>query len=244
MSLPKATPNRARAVPCAALDCRACEFRSLTFCDGLRDDEIGQLSSIVTRIRLDPRQMIFHEGDTADHVFNVTDGTVKLYKLLLDGRRQITGFLLPGDFLGLASRRTYSYSAEAIDEVSLCRFPRRRLEEVFDQFPHLERRLLDIADDELVAAQNQMLLLGRKTAIEKFASFLLHLSEREQRRGAPASPVQLPMTRGDIADYLGLTIETVSRTVSQLKRRNLVRQISLTEIEILDPEGLRELAEA
>ena len=102
-----------------------------------------------------------------EHVFNVTSGVVKLYKLMLDGRRQITGFLLPGDFLGLASRTGYSYSAEAVTPVSLCRFPRHRLEEAFDRFPHLQRRLFDIANDELVAAQDQMLLLGRKTALEK-----------------------------------------------------------------------------
>ena len=243
MTLPRAKPNLPRIAPCAAADCRACEFRSLTFCDGLWEEEIGELSAIVSRLNVQPQQTVFQEGDPAEHVFNVTSGVVKLYKLLLDGRRQITGFLLPGDFLGLASHDGYSYSAEAVNNVSLCRFPRHRLGAAFDRFPHLRRRLFDIANDELVAAQDQMLLLGRKTALEKVASFLLHLSEREQRRGAWPGSLDLPMTRGDIADYLGLTIETVSRTLSQLKRDAMIRQISLCEIELTNMDGLRDITE-
>lgn len=229
---------------CAATDCRACEIRDLTFCASLRDDEVQEVAAIVTRMHLEPRQLVFQEGDAAKSVFNVTSGTIKLYKLLLDGRRQVTGFLLPGDFLGLASKDVYSYSAEAISEVELCRFPRGRLDALFERFPKLERRLFEIANDELVAAQDQMLLLGRQTAKERIASFLLRLSEREQVRGASASLVKLPMTRADIADYLGLTIETVSRTMSQLKREGLIRQRSLTEIELADREALQELREA
>lgn len=258
MTLPTAKPNQPRIAPCAAMDCRACEFRSLTFCAGLHDQEIGELSATVTRLRIEPQQIVFQEGDPVAHVFNVTSGVVKLYELLLDGRRQITGFLLPGDFLGLASRAGYSYSAEAVNDVSLCRFPRHRLEEAFDRFPQLQRRLFDIANDELVAAQDQILLLGRKTAREKIVSFLLRLSEREQRRSAGGAaapsqvalpavelpPVALPMTRGDIADYLGLTIETVSRSLSQLKSNALITQKSLTEIELTDIGALREITES
>ncbi len=244
MTLPRAKPNQPRIAPCAAMDCRACEFRSLTFCAGLHEREIAELSAIVTRLRIEPQQVVIQESDPAEHVFNVTSGVVKLYKLLLDGRRQITGFLLPGDFLGLSSRVGYAYSAEAVTDVSLCRFPRQWLEEAFDRFPHLRRRLFDIANDELVAAQDQMLLLGRKTALEKIASFLLQLSEREQRRGAGLGSLDLPMTRGDIADYLGLTIETVSRTLSLLKGQALIKQKSLSEIELTNIDALQEITES
>ena len=130
--------------------------------------------------------MLFHEGDAADFVYNVTRGVMKLYKLLPDGRRQITGFLLPGDFLGLAGKDGYSYSAETVDAVELCRFPRRKLNELFEAFPQLERRMLKLATDELIAAQDQMVLLGRRTAAEKVAIFLLRLSEREKFRGKRA----------------------------------------------------------
>ena len=243
MTLPTAKPNQPRIAPCAAMDCRACEFRSLTFCAGLHNQEIGELSSIVTRLRIEPQQIVFQEGDAVEHVFNVTSGVVKLYKLLLDGRRQITGFLLPGDFLGLASRTGYSYSAEAVTGVSLCRFPRHKLEETFDRFPRLQRRLFEIANDELAVAQDQMLLLGRKTAKERMASFLLKLSEREELRGGRDGAVYLPMVQEDIADYLGLTIETVSRTISQLKRDGLIRQSSSHEFELLSTEGLEDISE-
>ena len=185
----RSKPEVRRGAGCAAPDCQACEIRHLTFCAGLQDHEIGALSSIVTRLRLEPKEALFYETDDPAHVFNVTSGTVRLYKLLTDGQRQITGFLLPGDFLGLAGKSGYSYGAEAITEAELCRFPRRKLDQVFDRFPQLERRLFHIASDELVAAQEQMLLLGRKTAAEKLASFLLRLSERQQQRGAPGDPV-------------------------------------------------------
>ena len=108
----------------------------------------------------------------------------------------------------------------------------------------MRRRLFDIANDELVAALDQMLLLGRKTALEKIASFLLQLSEREQRRGAGLGSLDLPMTRGDIADYLGLTIETVSRTLSLLKGQALIKQKSLSEIELTNIDALQEITES
>lgn len=241
--LPAAVSTRARSAGCAAANCAACDVRSLTFCAGLEAEEVGRISAIVTRLALPAQQMLFHEGDPAEFVYNVTRGAMKLYKLLPDGRRQITGFLLAGDFLGLAGKDGYSYSAETITAVELCRFPRRRLDELFEAYPQLERRMLKLATDELIAAQDQMLLLGRRTAAEKVASFLLRLSERERVRGQPGNPVLLPMTRGDIADYLGLTIETVSRTLSQLKRDQLIRQRSLTEIELADVARLAALAE-
>jgi CRP/FNR family transcriptional regulator len=239
---PKRRPGP-RSAGCAASDCQACGIRHLTFCAGLDDTEVGELAAISTRLWIEPQALLFQEGDPATNVFNVTSGAVRLYKLLSDGRRQITGFLLPGDFLGLAGEDGYSYSAEAIARTELCRFSRPKLDRVFERFPKLEHRLFQIATDELVAAQDQMLLLGRKTAAEKMASFLLRLSERERVRGTTGNPVQLPMTRGDIADYLGLTIETVSRVMSQFKKDGWVKQNSLTVIELADRTALEELTE-
>jgi CRP/FNR family transcriptional regulator len=243
LPMPSATSGRQRMTGCCAADCAACDVRSLTFCAGLEPGEIGRLSAIVSRINLLSQRMLFHEGDVAEYAYNVTRGAMKLYKLLPDGRRQITGFLLSGDFLGLAGTDGYSYSAETITAVELCRFPRRKLDELFKTFPQLEHRMLKLATDELIAAQDQMLLLGRRTAAEKVASFLVRLSERERLRGQSGNPVLLPMTRGDIADYLGLTIETVSRTMSQFKRDKLIRQRSLTEIELVNADRLAELTE-
>jgi CRP/FNR family transcriptional regulator len=161
------------------------------------------------------------EGEPATHFFNITRGSARLFKLLPDGRRQITGFAGIGDFLGLAVSETYAFSAEAIEPVSYCRFSRGRLRALLRDFPAMEARLLEFASNELVAAQEQMLLLGRKTARERLASFLLMQSRKSSRR-PQHNRFTLPMTRGDIADYLGLTIETVSRTLTLLRKDGLI----------------------
>jgi CRP/FNR family transcriptional regulator len=223
--------------------CAACAVRDMAFCGVLNDDEMPQLLAIMQSSTVDPHGPIIDEGEPADYLFNVTLGAVKLYKLLPDGRRQITGFLFEGDFLGIAMNERYAYSAEAVGPVSLCRFPRSKLERLLDEFPKLEKRLLGMASNELVQAQDQILLLGRKTAQEKIVSFLLNLSDRAMKRGAPATPISLPMGRADIADYLGLTTETVSRTMTNLKRNSHIRLLQGGKVELHDREALQELAE-
>lgn len=215
----------------------------MAFCGVLEADEIPRLLAIVSTIKVDSHQPIIDEGEPADYLFNVTSGAVKLYKLLPDGRRQITGFLFAGDFLGIAMNEKYAYSAEALGKVSLCRFPRRKLEALLDEFPKLEKRLLGMASNELVQAQDQILLLGRKTAQEKIVSFLLSLSDRAVKRGADASPISLPMGRADIADYLGLTTETVSRTITNLKRDGYIRLLPGGQVELPNLPALRDLAD-
>lgn len=200
------------------------------------------MNSIAQTIEVETRRTIFDEAEPANYVFNVTSGTVKIYKLLPDGRRQITGFLFPGDFLGLTHNEAYAYSAEALTHTRLCRFPRRKLEVLLDEVPRLEQRLLNMASHELAAAQDQMMLLGRKSARERVVSFLLMLSDAAARHGQPSNPVPLPMSRTDIADYLGLTIETVSRTLSQLKKQELVELLNENQVQLAKPESLRQIA--
>ncbi len=223
--------------------CEACGIKDLTFCSSLQGTEHDRLRQMLTHVQFDPHSTIFHEAEDADYVFNVTSGSVKLYKLLGDGRRQITGFLFPGDFLGLALNTTYSYTAEAIEPVTACRFPRQKLEKLFDEFPRLEKRMLGMAVDELAAAQDQMLLLGRKTAKEKVASFLLMLARRQEHRGEESDTIQVPMSRSDIADYLGLTIETVSRTLTQLRKEATITLRDNRHIEAVGIDMLEDLAE-
>lgn len=187
--------------------------------------------------------MIFEETAPASCVFNVKEGAVKAYKLLPDGRRQITGFLFPGDFLGLVHNDEYVYSAEALIATELCRFPRRKFEALLDELPKLAQRLLVMASHELSAAQDRMMLLGRKTARERVVSFLLMLSHAAERRGQQNNPVVLPMPRGDIADYLGLTIETVSRTITQLKLDKVIKLISDDRVELLQRTELYEITD-
>ncbi|MFH1806250.1 MAG: cyclic nucleotide-binding domain-containing protein [Pseudomonadota bacterium] len=223
--------------------CEACDIKELTFCSSLQGEEHTRLRQILTHVQYDAHSTIFHETENADYVFNVTSGSVKLYKLLGDGRRQITGFLFAGDFLGLALNETYSYTAEAIEPVTACRFPRQKLEKLFDEYPRLEKRMLGMAVDELAAAQDQMLLLGRKTAKEKVASFLLMLARRQEHRGASEDLIEVPMSRSDIADYLGLTIETVSRTLTQLKKESTIVLKDNKHIEAIGMDMLEDLAE-
>jgi CRP/FNR family transcriptional regulator len=240
--LPKAHPTNLRRRSCAAAECSACPVRELTFCAALNDSEIGELDGISSHVRLRADELLFQEGDPAVHVFNVVRGAIKLYKLLPDGRRQITGFLFTGDFLGLASRQGYAYGAEALVPCELCRFPRERLETLFDQFPGMQRRLREFANDELAAAQDQMLLLGRKTATEKVASFLLTLRQRENGENGDLS-IPLLMNRSDIADYLGLTVETVSRTFTRLKADGIIDLPDSRDVTVCKPEALTELSE-
>ena len=238
---PMAVPLR-RGAPLGR--CAACSLRGFTFCSALEGSELAALENIVTPFRLSPGQMLFQEGDEADCVFNVTSGVMRVYKLLPDGRRQITGFLFPANFLGIATSGGYSYNADAITDVQLCRFRRPQLMALFERYPKLESRLLGIATDELTAAQDQMLLLGRKTAAEKLASFLLGMAKRSSVEGAPVDRVPLPMTRADIADYLGLTIETVSRTLSRFKRAGLIEIGDGHSITLARPDDIADIAEA
>lgn len=228
----------------ASSPCAACSARVLSVCNALDDSGLDQLAAIVASHKIEPQKTIVAEGEPAEALFNITEGIVKVYKLLADGRQQITGFLFPGDFIGLSSDDSYVYSAEAVTAVGYCRFPRRRLEKLLADFPRMEHRLLGIASNELAAAQSQMLLLGRKSAREKLASFLLMLSRQAERIGRRANPVELPMTRHDIADYLGLTIETVSRTFTRLRKDRVIALNGADEVDLLDRTVLHDIAEA
>lgn len=235
--------TRDKSVAGEVSPCGACPVRTLTVCAALEPEELRRLADIVQTMRLDAGQTLFAEGEPADTLFNVTAGTMKLYKLLPDGRRQITGFLVTGDFLGLAMNETYAYTAESVTAVTLCRFPRRKMEALLEEFPRMQRRLFSMASNELAAAQDQMLLLGRKTAREKICSFLHMLSQRALRRGHKDNPVHVPMSRADIADYLGLTTETVSRTFTQLKTSGVISLLEGNRIQINDMDQLIDIAE-
>jgi CRP/FNR family transcriptional regulator len=194
-------------------------------------------------LKLAPGQTLFHEGDPATRVFTLTRGTLKLYKLLADGRRQVMGFLHPGDFLGISVDDEHAFSAEALEDSQLCWFPRNRFDDFIDDHSAMERELYRKAAHELAVAQQQLVLLGRKTATERIASFLLDLLDRDESAPNPRL-VRLRMSRSDIADYLGLTKETVSRVISAMKRDRVIRLQALDVVEIVDRDALEQLAEA
>jgi CRP/FNR family transcriptional regulator len=224
--------------------CGSCPVRAISPCGVLAGDELAKLRPLGWTHHLEPGQPLFHEGDPAKRVFTVTRGVLKLYKLLADGRRQVMGFMFPGEFLGISIDEEHAFTAEALEPVDLCWFPRNRFEDFMQYHPALERELYRLAAHELAAAQAQMLLLGRKTAPERLASFFLALLDRtEKASGGASGMIDLPMSRADIADYLGLTKETVSRVLAMLKRRRLVRLDALHRIEVIDRFGLAAMAE-
>lgn len=223
--------------------CARCDARSQSVCNAIPETELRRLSEASTTNTAAPGSSFITEGEPATAFFNVTGGTAKLYKLLPDGRRQITGFAGVGHFLGLAVSDTYAFSAEAIEPVRYCRFSRPKLRLLLDDFPAMEKRLLQFASNELVAAQEQMLLLGRKTARERVASFLLAQSRLGVVCQMPRARFALPMTRGDIADYLGLTIETVSRALTKLRSEGLVEIPNTTDIVIRNRPAMQRIAD-
>ena len=223
--------------------CEACGARPLSVCASIGDADLSRLDSLAEHLVLQAGDTLTRAEDPALHVFNITSGSVRVYKLLADGRRQIVGFLFAGDFLGLATGATYVFSAEAIEPVTACRFRKSDYRTLIRETPALETALLDRANHELAAAQNQMLLLGRKTALERVSTFLIDLPTHDPARPGPPGNVHLPMTRAEIADYLGLTIETVSRIFTRLKTQGVIRLLSLTELRVERPDVLRALAE-
>jgi CRP/FNR family transcriptional regulator len=227
----------------AANACDSCGARQHSVCGALDNDVLGRLDALADRISLRPGDVLVRQGEPADHLFNITSGSVRVYRLLPDGRRQITGFLFAGDFLGLAAGQTYDFSAEAIEASTACRFRRIAYREEIRRNPSLEAALFDRMTRELAAAQAQMLLLGRKTAQERIASFLLDLPDHDPCRPGPKDQVRLPMTRAEIADYLGLTIETVSRVLTRFKTTGVIRLLSLNDLRIEQPDYLRAIAE-
>ncbi len=216
------------------------DFSALAVCRGLGREAASNIMAITSLQKKAAGETIFWEGDAADSVFEVIKGTLRLHKLLPDGRRQVTGFLCAGHLVGLAPEGTWVYTAEAITDVTLCRYRRSAFERLIDTVPGFARRVLTVTSHELRVAQDQMLLLGRKTAAERVASFLLLMAD-QQGEGS-ATEISVPMGRNDIADYLGLTVETVCRTLSQLKRNELIDLPTHGRIVIRDRDALEELA--
>jgi CRP/FNR family transcriptional regulator len=224
--------------------CEKCSVRHVAMCNVLDEEEINLLNEISTDFNRDTKQILCAEGDPADYLFNLQEGTVRLSKMLPDGRRQITGFLFPGDFFGLACKDIYTYTAEAITPVKTCRFKRRKITEKFRELPKLGERVFDMTTTELQSAHDQMLLLGRKSASEKLCSFLLYMADKTKLLGTyPVNHAYLPMSRADVADYLGLTVETVSRQFTKLAQAGLIKLDGAHHVILSDPEALHDMAE-
>jgi CRP-like cAMP-binding protein len=205
-----------------------------------RDESLAALDRIGKPMSLARGETLFYEGDAALYCFKVTAGAVRSCRVLADGRRHIAEFFLPGDFIALGAEDAHRFAAEAVTDAKLMRYPRHVIDEMTDAQPRLSRYLLDLLGRSLSAAQQQMLLLGRKNAVERMASFLLTMADR----ASDGESVSLPMTRSDIADHLGLTTETVSRIFGQLKSQRVIQLNGASEVLVTDIGALEELAQA
>lgn len=227
-------------LPCGA--CLDCDVRSMAVCAALEDHEVDALERIMISKSLDANQVLAAEGDPKTHVYTLTSGMLRLYASLPDGRRQISGFLMPGDYLGLADDGVHTRTAEAVADAKLCAFPVREMDNLVKAYPRLSERLHNMTRAALRHAQDSQMILGRLTPVERLASFLLVLSRRAREHKQPDNPVLLPMPRADIADYLGLTVETVSRSFTKLRNDSLIRLPDAHTAEIADRQALADLA--
>ena len=180
----------------------------------------------------DKNDVIVWDGDACDHVYLVAAGVVRCSKLLSDGRRQISRFVWPGQILELGDRNEFSFTAEAVTAVRIIAVSRRQFEQVLEAEPHLRQMFMRAILDELEEARDQMLTLGRLSASERVAHFLANIAD--QLGTDIDGTFELPMSRQDIADHLGLTIETVSRTISRFKRNGNIRLLKSSRISISD----------
>lgn len=210
----------------------------------LAEETAGSLAAISRTQKFAADDIVFLEGDEAEDICSIVDGVVRIVRLLADGRRQITGFLFAGDFLGVSFNRTraYGYTAEAVTEATIRAYSRQPLERLIDSDPKVRRLFLAEMSHELTAVQDRMLYLARRSADERVAAFLLGMARRADRAlsvdGAPDT-LFVPMRWGDIADYLGLTPETVSRSMAAFKRAGLIATVGRAGLRIENWAGLR-----
>lgn len=212
--------------------CDGCTVKPISICEPLNPIEQKELSQKLSHITLSEGETLFNEADTGEHVYTVTSGYIKIFKTMPDGRCQIMSFVIPGDFFGLAQSGIHTYTAQAVTQSTLCRFSKASLEKSLDKWAHMKNNFYNILTHELCNAQNQILLLGRKCALEKVSSFILDIHKRSQKIGVHSPIVYLPMSRTDIADYLGLTGETVSRTFSALAKDGIIKSRGKRHVEI------------
>jgi CRP/FNR family transcriptional regulator len=194
--------------------------------------------------RVDTKEFVFVEGDPAIHVFKVESGAIALYKVLMDGRRRIIGFAYPGDLIGLGARGEHIMNAQAIKPSRLRCVPIASLHRSAAQDAKLAFRLYEAMTREVAESHDLMLITTQRSAMERVASFLLALSRRNERNGDNPAVIELPMTRTDIGDFLGLTIETVSRTFTKLRTLGYIALQQSNRIKLTDITALEAFAES
>jgi len=226
------------------ISCAACSMHQLCLPMGLEDADIDRLDKIIgKRRRLERDEALYKMGDPFRNLYAVRFGHFKTYQINAAGESQITGFQMAGELLGMdaISGDRHHCDAVALEDSEVCEIPFAHLEELFGQVPALLRHFHRIMSQEITREQNVMLLLGNMRAEQRFAVFLINLSARYAARGYSATRFQLRMSREDIGNYLGLTIESISRLLSRFKKLGLV-QVDKREVVLLEPARLKAMA--
>ncbi len=226
------------------VSCGNCRLNSICLPLALEHDDIAQLDEIIQRSKpLQKNQHLYREGDDFQSVYAVRSGTIKAYKTTDDGREQVTGFYFPGEILGMdgISNNSHASSAKALETAAICEIPFTSLERLSALMPNLQRHFFQLMSHEITEDQQLITLLSKNSADERVAALMISISGRNARRKLSATQFRLPMSRVDIGNYLGLTVETVSRVFSRMQKMDILR-VDNKEIEILDPQGLRKMA--
>jgi CRP/FNR family transcriptional regulator len=224
--------------------CTRCHLRHSTICGAVPRPDLAELTAATSVLEISAGTIFIEEGEPATDYFIITHGTATIFKLMPDGRRQIIDFAAAGQLIGLGAFDVNEFSAEALEQLRVCRLTRSRFAALISRFPAMERWLINMAARALAAAREQMLLLGRKTARERLASFLLAQSRQAIAFGAPPERViRLPMSRLDIADYLCLTVETVCRVLAQLRIEGVVDFHAPSKLVVRDATALERIAQ-
>ncbi len=218
--------------------CSECPIRHRAVCSRCDSEEIERLDQIKYYKSFAAGEPILWRGDPLSFVASVVKGVATLSKTMEDGRIQMVGLLMPSDFIGRPDRKVIEFDVVAATDVTLCCFHRVPFEKLLTTVPHVSERLLEIALDELDAARDWMLLLGRKTAREKIASFIEMMVRRQHIVGVSHEPLVLPLTREEISNYLGLTLETVSRQLNALKKEGVLRFTDRRRFQVIDIAAL------
>jgi CRP/FNR family transcriptional regulator len=218
--------------------CSECPIRHRAVCARCDDDELAKLEQIKCYRSFKAGEAVSWRGDEMKYVSSVVAGIATLTKSMEDGRTQMVGLLLPSDFLGRPGRDDLDFDVTAASDVTLCCFEKKPFEKLLIDTPHIAQRLMEMTMDELDAARDWMLLLGRKTAREKIATFMHMLVRRGQLQDDVSATLVLPLTREEIASYLGLTIETVSRQLSLFKKDAIITFTDRRHFVVQDFEAL------
>lgn len=224
--------------------CQTCSLNALCLPLSLNDSDMERLDDIIRRGRpIQKGQLLFQQGEPFQSVFAVRTGALKTYTLASNGEEQITGFHLASELVGLAGydNNTYPLTAKALETTTVCEIPLNQLESLADDLPDLRKQLMRTMGTEIRHDQNMMLLLSKKNAEERVASFLLDIAQRYSRRGFSATHFRLPMSRVDISNYLGLAVETISRVFTRFQKSGLI-DTQGKEVILLDADQMREMA--